>query len=85
MHDRRVSAEHVQRLNELALDRHPGLCGVETLARERERVGCAIVGTARPVPGGSTTQVWDAEVADEATGRVMARFRCPQLELAARS
>jgi uncharacterized protein (TIGR00369 family) len=31
------------------------------------------------VHGGRTTQVWDARVADEATGRVVALFRCTQL------
>ena len=31
------------------------------------------------VHGGRTTQVWDAEVTDEATGKVLALFRCTQL------
>jgi uncharacterized protein (TIGR00369 family) len=31
------------------------------------------------VHGGRTTQVWDAQVRDEATGRVIALFRCTQL------
>ena len=31
--------------------------------------------------GGRTTQVWDAEVRSEATGRTMALFRCTQLVL----
>ena len=31
------------------------------------------------VHGGRTTQVWDAQVRDEATGRVLALFRCTQL------
>jgi 1,4-dihydroxy-2-naphthoyl-CoA hydrolase len=29
--------------------------------------------------GGRTTQVWDAEVSDEASGKVLALFRCTQL------
>jgi uncharacterized protein (TIGR00369 family) len=29
--------------------------------------------------GGRTTQVWDARVTDEATGRLLALFRCTQL------
>ena len=33
------------------------------------------------VHGGRTTQVWDARVTDEATGRVIALFRCTQLLL----
>jgi uncharacterized protein (TIGR00369 family) len=31
--------------------------------------------------GGRTTQVWDARIADEATGQVIALFRCTQLLL----
>ena len=31
------------------------------------------------VHGGRTTQVWDAQVRDAATGRVIALFRCTQL------
>ena len=33
------------------------------------------------VHGGRTTQVWDARVTDEATGRAVAFFRCTQLVL----
>ena len=33
------------------------------------------------VHGGRTTQVWDAEVTDEDSGRVLALFRCTQLLL----
>ncbi len=136
--------ERAQRLNDFARDRHPGLCGVEVLDCEPERVtgrlavtrplvagtgflwapvvitladwlcacgiglslpegasfttielksnflgtvreGGAIVGTARPVHRGRTTQVWDVEVADEATRRVIALFRCTQLVLQPRS
>ncbi len=41
----------------------------------------AIICEARLVHGGRTTQVWDAEVLDEARGRVIALFRCTQLIL----
>ena len=41
----------------------------------------AIVSDARLVHGGRTTQVWDAEVRDETTGKVLALFRCTQLVL----
>jgi uncharacterized protein (TIGR00369 family) len=33
------------------------------------------------VHGGRTTQLWDATVTDEATGKVLALFRCTQLVL----
>jgi uncharacterized protein (TIGR00369 family) len=36
---------------------------------------------ARLVHGGRTTQVWDAEVTDEASGRRLALFRCTELLL----
>ena len=36
---------------------------------------------ARCQHGGRTTQVWDAVVRSEATGKRMALFRCPQLIL----
>ncbi len=41
----------------------------------------AIACDARLVHGGRTTQVWDAEVTDESSGRVIALFRCTQLLL----
>lgn len=37
--------------------------------------------TGRLVHGGRTTQVWDAEVTAEATGAVIAMFRCTQIIL----
>jgi uncharacterized protein (TIGR00369 family) len=46
-------------------------------AREGERV----VATASPLHTGRTTQVWDARVFNEATGRMMASYRCTQLML----
>lgn len=40
-----------------------------------------IVCEAHLVHGGRTTQVWDAEVSDEASGRTIALFRCTQMLL----
>lgn len=45
----------------------------------------AITVAATLLHGGRTTQVWDAPVADEATGRVLAVFRCTQIILWPRS
>ena len=41
----------------------------------------AILTQARLVHGGRSTQVWDAPVRDEATGKVLALFRCTQAVL----
>lgn len=41
----------------------------------------AITAEARLVHGGRTTQVWDALVSDEGTGKAIAVFRCTQLVL----
>jgi uncharacterized protein (TIGR00369 family) len=43
--------------------------------------GGAISCTAELVHGGRTTQVWDAKVADEESGKPIALFRCTQLIL----
>ena len=48
------------------------------------REGGAIVGTARPVHLGRTTQVWDVEVANEENGKLIALFRCTQMILSPR-
>ena len=45
------------------------------------REGGAVFGRAWPVHQGRTTQVWDVEVSDEATRRVIALFRCTQMVL----
>jgi uncharacterized protein (TIGR00369 family) len=37
--------------------------------------------TAKLLHGGRTTQVWDAEFTDAATGRLLASFRCTQIIL----
>lgn len=43
--------------------------------------GGGITCDARLVHGGRTTQVWDAEVQDEASGKTIALFRCTQILL----
>jgi len=48
------------------------------------REGGAVTGRAWPVHRGRTTQVWDAEINNEATGKVIALFRCTQMILAPR-
>jgi uncharacterized protein (TIGR00369 family) len=40
-----------------------------------------IAGVATQVHGGRTTQVWDAHVTDELSGKTIALFRCTQLIL----
>jgi len=49
------------------------------------RNGHDVVCEARLVHRGRTTQVWDAEVTNATTGKVMALFRCTQLILYAGS
>lgn len=49
------------------------------------REGGAVAGRARAVHRGRTTQVWDVEVSDEATARVIALFRCTQMVLLPRA
>jgi 1,4-dihydroxy-2-naphthoyl-CoA hydrolase len=49
------------------------------------REGGAIVGKAWPAHRGRTTHVWDVEVSDESSGKVIALFRCTQMILRARS
>jgi len=48
-------------------------------------IGTALMGRltceARLVHGGRTTQVWDAEVRSEASGKTIALFRCTQIIL----
>ena len=44
-------------------------------AREGEAIACR----AWLVHGGRTTQVWDAEVTNEASGKTIALFRCTQM------
>lgn len=42
-----------------------------------ETIACA----ARLIHGGRTTQIWDADVTNEATGKTIALFRCTQMIL----
>jgi len=42
----------------------------------------AVICEARLLHGGRTTQVWDAEVKSEASGKTIALFRCTQIVLA---
>jgi uncharacterized protein (TIGR00369 family) len=44
-------------------------------------LGGAIRGKAWPVHRGRSTHVWDVEVSDESTARVIALFRCTQMVL----
>jgi uncharacterized protein (TIGR00369 family) len=43
--------------------------------------GGGVACEARLVHGGRTTQVWDAEVKDESSGKTLALFRCTQMLL----
>ncbi|MEZ5996386.1 MAG: PaaI family thioesterase [Hyphomonadaceae bacterium] len=52
-------------------------CNFLGSAKQGEAVGAI----ARLVHGGRTTQVWDAEVKNEATGKTIAVFRCTQMVL----
>lgn len=45
------------------------------------RLGETVIGRATPVHLGRTTQVWDAEVVNETTGKTIALFRCTQMIL----
>ncbi len=45
------------------------------------REGGVIRGRATPAHRGRTTQVWDVEVTEEASGKVIALFRCTQMVL----
>ena len=59
--------------------------GFTTIELKSNFIGTARNGTliceARLVHGGKSTQVWDAEVKDEATQRVITLFRCTQMIL----
>jgi uncharacterized protein (TIGR00369 family) len=45
------------------------------------RVGEGVACTAKLFHGGRTTQVWDAEVTNDNSGKAMALFRCTQMVL----
>lgn len=62
-----------------------GASGFTTIELKSNFFGTARAGsircTARMVHGGRRTQVWEADVTDETTGRAIARFACTQLVL----
>jgi 1,4-dihydroxy-2-naphthoyl-CoA hydrolase len=62
-----------------------GAAGFTTIELKSNFLGTLTEGALRAeatlVHGGRTTQIWDAPVTDEATGKVLALFRCTQLVL----
>jgi uncharacterized protein (TIGR00369 family) len=62
-----------------------GAAGFTTIELKSNFLGTLTEGALRceatMVHGGRTTQLWDATVTDEATGKVLALFRCTQLVL----
>lgn len=67
-------------------NRPDGSTSFTTIEAKANFVGSAeegevVVGRAHPVHLGRTTQVWDATVTNESTGRAMAAYRCTQLIL----
>lgn len=66
--------------------RPDGAVGFTTIELKSNFLGTAgqgdgVVCAARLVHGGRTTQVWDAQVHHEGSGKLMALFRCTQLLL----
>ena len=64
----------------------PGHLGIDFLAVEPDEVRARMrversVCVAKPAHKGRTTQVWDAEVRAEKTGKTIAHFRCTQMIL----
>ena len=59
--------------------------GFTTIELKSNFIGTTLEGdvicVARPVHKGRTTQVWDAEVSAEKTGKTIALFRCTQMIL----
>jgi uncharacterized protein (TIGR00369 family) len=66
-----------------------GATGFTTIELKSNFTGTLREGTmlaeASMIHGGRTTQVWDVEVSDEATGRKLAYFRATQMILYPRS
>ncbi len=66
-----------------------GASGFTTIELKSNFLGTALEGdvicVAKPVHKGRTTQVWDAEVRAEMTGKTIAVFRCTQMILRPRS
>jgi len=66
----------------------PGATGFTTLELKSNHLGTAkqgtIVGSAKPVHLGKTTQVWDTIVTHRDSGKTIALFRCTQMILYAK-
>jgi 1,4-dihydroxy-2-naphthoyl-CoA hydrolase len=66
----------------------PGATGFTTVELKSNHLGTAkegtIVGSAKPVHLGKTTQVWDTVVTHKGTGKTIALFRCTQMILYAK-
>ncbi len=66
----------------------PGATGFTTIELKSNHLGTAkegtIVGSAKPVHLGKTTQVWDTIVTHRDTGKTIALFRCTQMILYAK-
>jgi uncharacterized protein (TIGR00369 family) len=62
-----------------------GAVGFTTIELKSNFLGTLTAGVlaaeATLVHGGRTTQLWDVSVTDEATGKLLAAFRCTQLVL----
>lgn len=62
-----------------------GASGFTTVELKANLIGTARDGSvtceARLIHGGRTTQLWDAEVRNDATGKTIALFRCTQILL----
>ncbi len=67
---------------------HAGTVGFTTVELKSNHLGTAkegtIVGSAKPVHLGKTTQVWDTVVTHKDTGKTIALFRCTQMILYAK-
>jgi uncharacterized protein (TIGR00369 family) len=63
----------------------PGATGFTTVELKSNHLGTVregrVVAVARPVHVGRTTQVWDATVSAQGSGKVLALFRCTQMLL----
>src|ERR1700723_3548090 len=66
----------------------PGATGFTTIELKSNHLGTAkegtILGSAKAVHLGKTTQVWDATVTHRETGKTLALFRCTQMILYAK-
>jgi 1,4-dihydroxy-2-naphthoyl-CoA hydrolase len=66
----------------------PGATGFTTIELKSNHLGTALkgtlVGTAKPVHLGRTTQVWDTAVTLKESGKTLALFRCTQMILQAK-